>query len=312
MAQDDAPSTERPAQGPVNINKRGYLKPLVVPPLGAHTHTMILLHGRGSNAEKFGPTLLETKLQSGLTIDQKFPGVKFIFPTAKLRRSKVFKRILISQWFDLHTIEDPNQRQELQYEGLRESALFIHKLIRDEAAIVDISNIVIGGLSQGCAAALHVLFGFDDDGKGSLGGFVGMSGWLPFQDKLNELSREDDDSLDDDNPFGSDDEDNDGPEIPLVQKAVNFVREEIIELPPISSGSPGCSRTPIWLGHGSEDERVSVNLGKLAAGTLEKLGWQVSWTPYQGLGHWYSAEELDDVVTFLRDRVGFEEEPEIR
>ncbi len=65
-------------------------------------------------------------------------------------------------------------------EGLRATASFLHRVIEAEAEAeaVGLGNIVLGGLSQGCATALHVLLSFEPDvrEKSALGGFMGMSG----------------------------------------------------------------------------------------------------------------------------------------
>jgi predicted esterase len=58
-------------------------------------------------------------------------------------------------------------------------------------------------------------------------------------------------------------------------------------------------QVPVFLGHGLEDEKVFVNLGREAAGCLEALGLQVFWKEYGGPGHWYSKDILNDIKRFL-------------
>lgn len=88
---------------------QAYPVPLTIPPLGEkHTHTLILLHGRGSNAERFGLEFL-----SSANLQPRLPTVKFVFPTARKRRSTVLKRIPINQWFDNYSLDDPGQRTDL-------------------------------------------------------------------------------------------------------------------------------------------------------------------------------------------------------
>ena len=54
---------------------------------------IILLHGLSSNGEKFGRELLETgKTSAGKTLVDLLPSARFIFPTAKWRRSSAFGR----------------------------------------------------------------------------------------------------------------------------------------------------------------------------------------------------------------------------
>jgi len=57
--------------------------------------------------------------------------------------------------------------------------------------------------------------------------------------------------------------------------------------------------TPIYLGHGTEDEKVPFELGKLASQFLAELGLDVTWEEYPGLAHWYSADMLTDVYGFI-------------
>ncbi|KAK8185458.1 Alpha/Beta hydrolase protein [Phyllosticta capitalensis] len=305
--------------------------PLVVDPTATHTHTIILLHGRGSNSERFGVDLLNSKTSRGETLTGCFPGAKFIFPTAKKRRATIFKRMPINQWFDNWSLDDPSERQHLQYDGIRETSAFVHDLIQKEARLVGLSHVVIGGLSQGCAAALHVLLNFKPTGDSerahtALAGFVGMSGWLPFADSLDPRSRDgrkDDgeDEEENDDFFGSDDEgdddqkDNECDEPAqetslehLQLRAANTARD-IASLPPLPDSpedSLAFPRTPIFLGHGRHDEKVSVKLGCQTKEVLEALGCAVQWKDYDE-GHWYKVpDEIDDIVHFLRGLPGFE------
>ncbi|KGO40590.1 Phospholipase/carboxylesterase/thioesterase [Penicillium expansum] len=357
------------------MSRKPYPNPLVIRPLSEeHTHTIISLHGRGSNAERFGHELLvSTNLQKRL------PTVKFVFPTARKRRSTVLKKIPIHQWYDNYSLEDPGQRTDLQVEGLYETAEFIRGLVTAEARILGDENhskIILWGLSQGCAAGIFTLLGgwADTSEANPLGAFIGMSGWLPFEQQLREILpsdeslvsagdnsqniQSDDDSCeeseseeeserdayseqgfndnlleessssrddfdpfkeeieedsaprDDFNPFEDDEE-----EAPLVIQAINHIRD-ILALPMISGNTPPSEdshpsslshlQTPVFLGHGAEDPKVSAGLGEKMTRILSNgLGMDVTWKEYQGLGHWYRAEdEVEDILSFLRDRVG--------
>lgn len=48
---------------------------------------------------------------------------------------------------------------------------------------------ILWGLSQGCAAGIFTLLGgwSDITEPKALGAFIGMSGWLPFEQHLNEI-----------------------------------------------------------------------------------------------------------------------------
>ncbi|QKX55272.1 uncharacterized protein TRUGW13939_02364 [Talaromyces rugulosus] len=173
-------------------NKKPYPTPLTIPPLSTqHTHTFIILHGRGSNAERFGRELL-----SSANLAQRLPTVKFVFPTARKRRSTALKRIPINQWFDNYSLDDPNVRPDLQIDGLMETAEFLRELISQEARVFEnqasdesgYRKIVLGGLSQGCAAGIFTLLGgLGERGDERVGAFFGMSGWLPFERQLGDI-----------------------------------------------------------------------------------------------------------------------------
>ena len=287
--------------------KRSYPEPLVFQPSSHHTHTFILLHGRGSNADDFSDELLKSRLSSRKTLQKHFPTMKFVFPTAKKRRATMYQRIPINQWFDNYSLDDPSQRDELQIEGLCETAAFVRAIIENEAKSVGYRNLILGGLSQGCAMGLHVLLSFEgehEDKRASLGGFVGMSGWLPFRKDLDEILNPLDEDEDYEDPFLRDPDDATSVDQNPATRAVNVVRE-IMDLAPLTSPTPSCISTPVFLGHGTADEKIPVALGQQVVATLRDLRMQVWWRAYEGLGHWYKApEEIDDIVAFLSEKVG--------
>jgi predicted esterase len=346
---------------------------LVIAPLSEeHTHTIISLHGRGSNADRYGYELLgSAKLQARL------PTVKFIFPTARKRRSTILKRIPVNQWFDNYSLEDPGEKTELQIEGLCETAEFIRRLIAQEAQILGeggYRKIILWGLSQGCAAGIFTLLGGwnDSNEEKAVGAFIGMSGWLPFEQQLRDILRCDERPADDNHetqPDDSDTEDEESSEqeadsdedleasgdayseaessddpfhrnssshddfdpfegdeeeaAPLIVQAVNHIRD-ILDLPMIHVDEEASSQdesplqglnhlqTPIFLGHGSEDPKVSVKLGEKMTHVLSTgMGMDATWKAYEGLGHWYRVEdEIQHILNFLQSRVGLPVEPE--
>jgi len=298
-----------PSSAPMSKNKMKQLiwpDPLVVQPTGIHTHSIILLHGRGSNAELFGLELLKAQTSdNNRTLAEHFPGLKFIFPTAKKRRAAIFNRTPINQWFDSHSLAEPLQRQELQYDGIRETSTFVHGLIEQEAQLVGVERVVIGGLSQGCAAALHVLLNFQPD-SGALLGFVGMSGWLPFVATFMD----DGDEPDEDDVFRVAPK---GPVDPAAdlarfQRSAANTARDIASLPALDlepNKSPAFAHMPILLGHGTHDEKVVMKLGEQARAVLQRLGCDVQWREYDE-GHWYKVpEQIDDLVAWLKMRMDF-------
>lgn len=306
-----------------------YPSPLVIPPLrnDQHTHTIILLHGRGSNGERFGHVFIEST-----GIAKRLPTTKFIFPTARKRRSTVLKRIPINQWFDNYSLEDPNTRTEVQIDGLQESSEFLRRLIDEEAKLLSndtavgdgYSRIVIGGLSQGCAASAFCLLGgfpsAREDGESKrLGGFIGMSGWLPFEGEIAGLLKiekgdqgeAESEAEEDDDPFAHD---TDGDDVSAHIQAVNHIRD-ILGMPPFQSEADDSKnvlcvsylKTPVFLGHGSADPKVSVDLGRRIASILsDGFGMDVTWKAYEEFGHCYKVpDEIDDVLRFLKEKAGF-------
>jgi len=279
--------------------------PFVVEPTAVHTGTFILLHGLGSNGEKFGKELLVTgKTSGGLTLPRLFPSAKFIFPTSKRRRSTAFGRSILTMWFDIVCLQDPSHRKELQLQGLAESGRELLDLIRQELETTSIGpeKIVLGGLSQGCALSLSVLLCLDHP----IGGFIGMSGYLPFREDIDEAMAELSDA--EDNPFSHGDDIHD--DLDPATKASVFERD-LLALPPVDEvdSEKTAQSTPIFLGHGGADEKVPCSLGEAMARTMQTAGYTVRWKYYQDHGHWYKIpDEIDDVVEFLRCDVGWQVE----
>ena len=136
--------------------------PLIIPPHHTHKTTLIILHGRGSTAQKFAEPLLThlvSPLPTASTSPPKpfqsyFPHTRFIIPTAPLRRAVAFNRSLIHQWFDTWSITQPEVKQHLQMPGLRETTAYLHDLLDSEIEQVGKGKVVLMGLSQGAAASL--------------------------------------------------------------------------------------------------------------------------------------------------------------
>jgi lysophospholipase-2 len=170
-------------------------------PSGLHTYTMIFLHGR----EDFGDDLAENFFDSkssttGKSLSELFPTIKFVFPTAKMlysaQRDFEFTNSsfaaalkgeeIISQWFDVWDLKNEEEKQHLMIPGLQDSIQQISNIIKVEVEQVPAENILLGGISQGCVAALYTLLASHIQ----IGGFIGLSSWLPFERKLQQLSRQ--------------------------------------------------------------------------------------------------------------------------
>lgn len=305
-----------------------YPKPVIVEPLRLpHKHTFILLHGRGSNGEKFGLALLETPIASDppsspsssplptVTLREAFPHARFVFPTAASRRATIYKRALTHQWFNNWKLDPPaTDREDLQAPGLRETTTYLHTLLHEEIGLVPggAKNIVFGGLSQGCAASLTAMLLWEGE---RLGAVVGMCGWLPFAERLMEQvngAEGDDMPEDESDPFARDDGGEEGETVlSPAARAVGWLREElgVLSIASPSATSPATpyifQKIPFFLGHGVQDDRVSVVLGQRASECLSGVEGQVCWEEYDPLGHWYSGQMLRDIVRFIRKETGW-------
>jgi lysophospholipase-2 len=145
--------------------------PHSIAPLKEHTHTVIFLHGRDSTATEFTEEFFESQTSDDRTLPEIFPTFKWVFPTSKLRNSTRFETELC-QWFDMWSVEKPEERKELQVDGLKESIALILTVISREASFVPMDHIILVGISQGCATAVHALL----QGDARLGGFIELCG----------------------------------------------------------------------------------------------------------------------------------------
>lgn len=275
----------------------------LVEPTSTHSHSVILLHGLSSNGESFGTEFLETGVTStGKTLPQLLPGARWIFPTAKRRRSTAFGRAMLTQWFDIVRLPDPEYRRETQLQGLSESVLEIRELIQQEMSKVPPENIIIGGLSQGCAMSLSVLLSLEH----RLGGLVGMSGYLPFRSEIEDAMKVTTET-DEDDPFATTDDDSDDKPADPEVRAIVFERDLLCLDPlPRPTRETTASLTPVFLGHGNMDEKKPIEQGEAAARAMRAAGYKVQWKSYTDLGHWYKIpDEIDDIANFIQFQVGW-------
>jgi predicted esterase len=284
---------------------------MIIQPQQEHRQTLIILHGRGSYASKFGPPLLETTVD-GQTLQSTFPHAKIIFPTAAKSKATIYNNPTY-QWFDNWHLEEYRKRQHLMVDGLNRSCGYVHGLLEEAVQEVGRQNVVLWGLSQGCATALVSVLTWEG---AEFAGVVGMCGWLPFGNELvknaggngaggSEADGDEEDPFalsgnEDEDPFARcDDEDEAGP-----AKAVKFLRETVD-----MEDTTGMvfRKIPVFLGHGTEDEKVSVELGREAKMALDLMGMDVQMKEYEGLGHWYSEKLLRDIFRFIKEKLEMEE-----
>ncbi|KXJ87308.1 Alpha/Beta hydrolase protein [Microdochium bolleyi] len=279
----------------------------IVEPTSHHTHSIMLLHGLGDNGPKFGAELLQTGFTStGHTLPQLLPGARFIFPSAKRRRSSAINRALLRQWFDIARLPDPEYRRETQLQGLAESAAQLEPLVRAEVDEVGAGNVILGGISNGSAMSMALLMALGLP----LGGYIGLCSYMPWQRDLLEAVSDtsNEGGLDDeDNPFANDDDATAEEKTPAV-RMIEFERDLLgMDPGPELSDDKMLVKTPVFLGHGELDEKKPPAIGKAAAETLRACGYDVTWRLYPELGHWYQVpDEIDDIVDFIEGKVGWE------
>lgn len=197
----------------------------------------------------------------------------------------------MTQWFDNFSLLDPSEREALQLKGLREASLFIHGIVDGEVeGGVLLVNIFLGGFGQGSAMALYALLAYRCEGRsGDLGGFVGLSGWLPLRKSLEGLVEF----------YADGDRDEKMREYDVDVQVSNLAKNQI-GLPHTDSSPPKYSQIPIFFGHGQADDEVPAELARQAARTLTGLEMSVTLKRYEGLSHaWRNGDEVDDIAEFL-------------
>ncbi|KAL8651989.1 MAG: hypothetical protein Q9226_004457 [Calogaya cf. arnoldii] len=245
----------------------------IVQPTKPHHCTIIALHGRGSNGPEFAEELFEDKTSSNLTLTEHFPHCKWIFPSSQKRYSTVFQGEM-DEWFDIYSLTNPSTQEELQVEGLRDSIKHILEIIDREAEVVLPSNIVLLGISQGCATAIHALLACQH----LLGGFIGIAGWMPYRQQILDLAR-----------YGN---------------GLGKFYEQTLGLTGASTAQSNLT-TPALLSHCTDDDVVDIQLGHHLrdALTTPDLGMDVIFKEFAKGGHWIPGSDgFDTLVDFLRNR----------
>jgi predicted esterase len=257
----------------------------IIAPTIKHTYTFILLYGRDSNATEFATDFFESQASNGLTFPEIFPNYKWVLPTSALRTSARFETKM-SQWFDMWSVEEPEERKETQVQGLKESIAFIMDVIQEEVRFVPMKRIILGGISQGCATAIYALMAT----RVQIGGFIGLCSWLPFQQEINDIATGSVKSK----------------ESAIDQLQVLFgnpTHESDSERVNLMSRLKSALETPIFLSHSKDDEVVPVENGEKLYQGLRALGAGVSWRKYEDGCHWVNEPQgVDDIVAFLSEK----------
>lgn len=265
------------------------------------------------------------------TLAQALPHARFVFPTAPKQRATVYKRSIIRQWFDdwhLSFIADEvDGRYDLglQTMSMGRTVAYLHALIAREAEVVGgTRNVILGGISQGCAVSLVASMLWEGDDE--LGGVIGMCGWLSYISQMRcqlvvgqgdkMKTSVSDNGLEDDagfDPFDRSASSDCVVESPggmgpgsSVTAALEWLRDEIELSRRLFTASDMCSRsTPVIMCHGRDDEKVGIAKGNEAADFLLTLGMgPVRFEEYAGVGHDFSAKMILDIVEFVHQVAG--------
>ncbi|KAJ5351170.1 alpha/beta-hydrolase [Penicillium brevicompactum] len=265
----------------------------IIEPEGIHTHTVILLHGRGSNGHDFADEFLAAHTSECQTLIESLPNVRWVLPTSRLRHSTVFDEEMRT-WFDASSLDDIQQDQELQVQGLKESVCYVLSILDEELELLDgcCDRIFLGGISQGMATALWALLCAPGRIDAPLAGLLVFCGWLPFAHQAEAMMKQLDPQLD-----------------TLQRKRLvsEFFRNVISDpalTPPHPTDNLSVLSTPVFLSHGIDDPYVSVNLGRQAARVLEGIDIEVEGHEFMGAdadGHWVKEPTgFDQILRFIQ------------
>ncbi|CZT48368.1 uncharacterized protein RSE6_09052 [Rhynchosporium secalis] len=234
---------------------------------------MVDVTGRINGVSTYGTRVTNTKNAGDEGALLKIANVTWFNPD--------FEDKSMSQWFDMYSTEDPSENTDIQIDGLRESVSEILDLVRSEATLISSDRVFLGGISQGCATAIHALL----FGGIRLGGFIGFSSWLPFEQEITTKIHESGGwSIDEYRLY-------------YDHKILNSSAESTL----ITSNGEKTDvlKTPVFLSHSADDGVVSITNGERLSATLERLGMVVSWKRYEDGGHWiHEIQGVSDIVQY--------------
>lgn len=236
--------------------------------------TVIFLHGKGSQGDEFEEEFAENKTTLEKTVLE-HTDCEWVFPNAHLRWSSLFQEEM-TEWFDIRSLSNPEAEQETQIDGLKESVEYINCLIDEELQTTPASKIILGGISQGSAVAIHVLL----SRKETFAGFIGISGWTPLRNQLQSVAKV------------------------ASAKPLALMDMYRTTLGIDANTTDTTLLTPVWMSHSADDDVIDFEQGEGARDLLKKLGFKVGFHRYEDGEHWLQAPAgHDDLVEFITARL---------
>ncbi|KAI0475175.1 Alpha/Beta hydrolase protein [Xylariaceae sp. FL0804] len=276
-------------------------------PSCGHTHTAIVLHDRDDTARDMADTFFMSRNRWDV-----FPSVRWVFPQAETRPCERDGGQERSQWYDVWNPLDFADREDLQVEGLRESVDSVRRIVAREASLVGgLRNIVLAGIGQGGATAVHTLLNICVDDAG--------------HDKQQQRKRKRKRGEPEPPPAPPAPPPSPPPRLAglvgiacpmaLPGGTLAETREVLGLIVDVEGeGDAVVRHTPALLAHGADDPVVFVELGRVLRASLADFGVDVAWREYTaddgegggGFGgsgsglHWLSSPRgVDDVAAFL-------------
>ncbi|CAF0761847.1 unnamed protein product [Didymodactylos carnosus] len=153
----------------------------IIPASGKHTASLIFLHGLGD----VGTSWLQSFKM--YRIPEKTQHIKYIFPTAAVRKVTLNFGMEMTSWFDVRGL---NKDAVEDTEGIEASTKLLLELVNKEIESgIPPERIIVGGFSMGGAVALHAAL----TAPWTLGGCIALSTWLPlsktFPDALKAIDQ---------------------------------------------------------------------------------------------------------------------------
>ncbi|KAG6856188.1 hypothetical protein H0H87_006728 [Tephrocybe sp. NHM501043] len=279
-------------------------KSIIINPTHRHTATVIWLHGLGGSGESMSDAA-ETLLKDTPGLEH----VKFIFPTAhsmKVTASKETTRA----WWDIWTLDLEECLDDEQ--GMLRAASLIDDISTNEELEHSIppNRVVLGGLSQGGAAALVTAM----TTTYSVAGVFVLSGFVPLRKKIKDLASPLAPTLPIFWGHGSTDplvrvefaletagelaSDLEVPFALYTGRLGAFFTEPLVSDPePFDNDSEPSDASSASAGS-MEESQAHVPRAALAAEELKRPG--IFFVTYKNLDHWMNDVELQDLGIWLR------------